>query len=139
MIYNYLFKSFLNNSQNTAYLSYNIINIEKGINMDRIETQGLKQEIRYDIRTGNMKRFHRHIVNFSNEAILAYLKAGVDTEKTYMGDTPMQTAIACGNIEAVLLLIQNGTSLKKYDLEYAQEDTTKKALAFMFESMRIKV
>lgn len=107
--------------------------------MDRIETQELKQEIQYDIRTGNMKRFHRHIVNFSNEAILAYLKAGINVEKTYRDDTPMQTAIACGNIEAVLMLIQNGVSVRKNDLEYAQKDTTRNVLSFMFKSMGIRV
>ena len=34
-----------------------------------------------------MRRFHRHIINFSNEAILAYLKAGINAKKTYRDDT----------------------------------------------------
>lgn len=50
----------------------------------------------------------------------------------------MQTAIACGNIEAVLMLIQHGISIQKHDLEYAQKDTTRNILSFMFKSMGIR-
>ena len=103
-----------------------------------MDTQDLQREIQYDVKKGEMRRFHRHIVNFSNEAILAYLKAGINAKKTYRDDTPMQTAIACGNIEAVFMLIQHGISIQKHDLEYAQKDTTRNILSFMFKSMGIR-
>lgn len=103
-----------------------------------MDTRDLQREIQYDLKKGDMRRFHRHIMNFANEAILAYLKAGINAEKTYRNDTPMQTAIACGNIEAVLMLIQNGVSVQKKDLDYAQKDTTRNILSFMFKSMGIK-
>lgn len=104
-----------------------------------MDTQNLQREIQYDLKKGDMRRFHKHIIKFANEAILAYLKADVNAEKTYTGTTPMQTAIACGNIEAVLMFIQNGVSVQKNDLEYAQKDTTRSNLSFMLKSMGIKV
>ena len=52
-----------------------------------MDTQVLQKEIQYDIKKGEMRRFHRHIINFSNEAILAYLKAGINAKKTYRDDT----------------------------------------------------
>ena len=62
----------------------------------------------------------------------------INAKKTYRDDTPMQTAIACGNIEAVLMLIQHGISIQKHELEYAQKDTTRNILSFMFKSMGIR-
>lgn len=48
----------------------------------------------------------------------------------------MQTAIACGNIEAVLMLIQHGISIQKHDLEYAQKDTTKSNLSLLQDNFK---
>ena len=47
-----------------------------------MDTQNLQKEIQYDLKKGgDMRRFHKHIINFANEAILAYLKAGINAKR----------------------------------------------------------
>lgn len=49
--------------------------------------KNLQMQIAYDLKKNDMTR---HIVQFNNNALLAYLEAGMNVKRTYKGDTPMQ-------------------------------------------------